>query len=80
MRNICNSSLCRCGNIETNSNFIFKCPFYTDARLNPKATIESLNTTFDEPTLLYGNELLSNEGNASIYLHFQTYIHKTKRF
>ena len=80
MRNIVNSPLCRCGNIETNSHFIFKWPFYTDARLSLKTAIESLNATFDESTILYGNELLSNEGNTSIVLHFQTYIHKTKLF
>ena len=55
MRNIVNSPLCRCGNIETNSHFKFKCPFYTDARLSLKTTVDSLNATVDDPTLLYGN-------------------------
>ena len=71
-RNIVNSHLCRGGNIETKSHFIFKCPFYIVARLSLKTAIESLKATFDEPTLLYGNEHLSNEGNTSISLHFRT--------
>ena len=66
MRNIVNSPLCRCGN-ETNSHYIFKCPFYTDARLSLKTAIESLNASFDEPTLLFGNELLFKEVNTSIF-------------
>ena len=36
MRNIVNSHLCQCGNIETNLHFICKCPFYTDGGLNLK--------------------------------------------
>ena len=78
-KNIIDSPLCRCGEIENTRHYFFTCPFYHDIRVNMLTAISIISAP-SERLLLYGDHTLSNEANANIFGHVHTYISLSKRF
>ena len=66
LKNIIDSPLCRCNNIETVKHFFLDCPIYNNQRITLVQTVSRLCTvTLD--TLLYGNSTLSQQTNNGIF-------------
>ena len=66
LKNIIDSPLCRCNNIETVKHFFLDCPIYNNQRITLVQTVSRLCTvTLD--TLLYGNSTLSLQTNNGIF-------------
>ena len=79
LKNIIDSPLCRCGNIETTYHFFFSCPYYVQQRLELSTAIRQHRTlTLD--LLLFGGPSLSQDINALVFNKVQTYILDTRRF
>jgi hypothetical protein len=78
-KNIIESPLCECGDIENTSHYFFSCPRYQDERnvlLNNLSEI----TTVTLNVLLYGDNSIADDLNEAIVLHIHSYLHRTKRF
>ena len=78
-KNIVESPLCQCGEIENAWHFFFACPLFNDLRV----TLFDALSQFCIPTLdiiLYGDLQLSLESNESIFLAVHQFISQTKRF
>ena len=75
-KNLVQSPLCECGEIESNEHFLLKCPIYNDNRrrhLNQIGTIaNSVNI------LLFGSINLTSEQNEMIFESVQSYIVSSK--
>lgn len=76
-RNLIESPLCLCGEIENTNHFIFSCPIYAAERQNHIADLAQECTLRD---LLYGKEGVSQATNENIFIQVQNYIIHTKRF
>ena len=79
LKNITDSPLCNCGSIENVQHYFFHCRFFQHQRTLLLNDIRLYRT----PTLnllLYGDPLLSNEINQSIFHHVHKYILATQRF
>ena len=81
------SPACRCGHHTENINhFVFSCPNYTEERNDMYTQIAELDIDFQNKpkshqlqTLLHGTDLGGGDGRA-VALHFQNFLHKTRRF
>ena len=78
-KNIVESPNCDCGDIEDTYHYLFTCPLYLSQRAVLRAALSPL-IHIDLHTLLFGNELFSDEVNQEIFHQVQTFIVKTKRF
>ena len=78
-KNIIESPLCVCGEIEDTYHYLFMCPLHHSQRSILHDLLRPI-TRIDINTLLFGNETLSDDENHQIFHHVQTYISKTKRF
>lgn len=79
LKNITDSPLCRCGNIENAHHFFLVCSFYRDARADLMYTISRVtNVTLE--ILLFGDSTLSLDSNKIIFEAVHKYIKETKRF
>ena len=78
-KNIIETPLCRCGEIESSYHFFFNCPFYTVIRHELFSTISSLCTP-SLRVLLFGNDQLSLNENMFIFENVQKFISASKRF
>ena len=67
MKNIIDSPLCLCNNIEIVKHFSLDCPNYNNQRI-----------TLD--TLLYGNSTPSLQANSDVFEAVQLFLKQTNRF
>ena len=78
LKNLTDTPLCRCGNIENSEHFFLQCRYYHRQRLEMIQTISPLcHITLD--VLLFGDSSLSMNTNTSIFTAVQKFIVETKR-
>lgn len=78
-KNITDSPLCRCGNIETTQHFFFQCRYYHEQRAELLDSVSHFaNVSLN--LLLSGDASLPFETNVTIFERTQKYIRDTKRF
>ena len=79
LKNLTDTPLCCCGNIENSEHFFLQCRYYHRQRLEMIQTISPLcHITLD--VLLFGDSSLSMNTNTSIFTAVQKFIVETKRF
>ena len=79
-KNIIESPLCSCGSPETTQHYFFECVLYHDSRLELFNSISNYCTTTFE-LILFGNPLLSDEANKTIFDAVHKFIiDHSKRF
>ena len=78
-KNIVESPLCSCGDIESTDHFLLRCHLYDIIRTELLNRIGNL-CTITIKILLFGNPNLSNEVNTEIFEAVQIFIIKSKRF
>jgi hypothetical protein len=78
-KNIVESPLCQCGEIESTEHYFLRCPLYQQLRVT---LLNQVNPTLRASThlFLYGNAALPNDENIDIFKAVQDYITKSKRF
>ena len=78
-KNMTDSALCFCGEIENSHHFFLKCHLYTEHRI---LLLSELSQYCDPiiDVILNGNSSLSYETNVCIFKAVQLYIKRTKRF
>ena len=77
LKNIIDSPLCRCNNIETVIYFFLDCPIYNNQRITLMQT-GSCFCAITLKTLLYGNSFFSRQTNNDILEAVQHFLKKTK--
>ena len=78
-KNIIDSPLCVCGEIEDTCHFLLECNIYSEFRRELLTSVSSLcNPSLN--VMLYGSPDLSDDLNAQIFDFVHKYILKTKRF
>ena len=78
-KNIIDSPLCFCGEVEDTNHFLFNCHCFHNSRQDLFATV----TPICQPTsniLLYGSEYLTYNENQQVFLAVQNFLIKSKRF
>lgn len=78
-KNIVQSPLCACGNIENTEHFLLHCPIYHNLRQDMTRSISHMC----RPSInifLYGDPNLSYNDNMLIFITVQDFLLKTKRF
>ena len=78
-KNIVDSPLCLCGDIESVHHFFLTCPLYNDIR---RVMLDEIRTKAI-PTVklfLFGNSSLDSATNSNIFATVQSYIANTNRF
>ena len=79
LKNIVESPLCSCGDVENTEHFFFRCTLYRAQRVELLRQVsEYCTVTLD--ILLKGNALLFIESNQDIFVAVQNYIASTNRF
>lgn len=78
-RNIVQSPLCACGNVENTEHFLLYCPLYNDVRQKMIRSVSHLCRPSIN-ILLYGDQNLSFNDNKLIFLTVQDFLVQTKRF
>jgi hypothetical protein len=76
-KNILESPLCECGEIESTEHFFLLCRNYCEAR---RSLLESVHPICSTKILLYGDNSLSSDQNILIFEAVHKYIKTTKRF
>ena len=76
-RNLVNSPLCSCGEIENTTHFIFNCPLYSVPRQTYLAELTQHCTLKD---LLYGKEGVNSTVNEDVFVRVQNFIIHSKKF
>ena len=79
LKNILESPLCHCGNVENTEHYFMHCQIYQAQRAELIQTISQFSP-FLLQTLLYGNNNLPLNTNTLIFDAVQKYIKDTKRF
>ena len=79
LKNITDSPLCRCGDIENTYHFFFQCPQYRNSRTELFETVSQYKE-ISLDLLLFGDISLSYDTNKKIFEKVQKYIITTKRF
>ena len=75
-KNLSETNLCSCGEIENTKHFLMDCVLYTNIR---QRTINTINFDLNLNLLLYGSETLSEEDNESIFKMVHCFIVDTGR-
>jgi hypothetical protein len=78
-KNIVESPLCNCGEIESPDHFLLRCVLYQNTRRELINRINHIGTITTE-LLLFGNPNLSVEINTQLFIAVQSYIMSSKRF
>ena len=78
-KNIVESPMCRCGEVEDTRHFFFSCPYYNAIRNTLLLTVSQFCTPSTD-TLLHGNLCLPFELNKAIFTSVQQFIVLSKRF
>ena len=79
IKNVSDSPMCTCGSIEDTQHFFFHCTNFTQQRVELITEV----STYINPSLnilLYGDQTLSFEQNATIFQAVHKYISNTQRF
>ena len=79
LKNIIDSPLCSCGQIETTEHYFVNCPLYSNIRHDLINTVTSV-TQFSIDVLLYGDNTRSFNENVEIFDAVHQYIKHSKRF
>ena len=75
-KNIIDSGLCTCGKIETTAHYLLQCPNYI---FISNETIQTLDTIYVQ-SLIFGNNIKSENENRLVFETVSKYIARTKRF
>ena len=78
-KNIVESPLCSCGDIESTDHYLLRCTKYTDIRMELLNTLQPMFIVTSE-LLLYGSSAYSDEANSFIFENVQRFIKNSKRF
>ena len=78
-KNILESPLCECGEIESTEHFFLLCRNYREARMSLLESVRPI-CVCSTKILLYGDNSLSTEHNILIFEAAHKYITNTKRF
>lgn len=76
-KNIVESPVCECGEIESTNHYLLQCHHYIPFR---QRFLVNLPCALTVNNLLFGDEHLPFEQNSIIFLRVQSYIEATKRF
>ena len=79
-RNLIDSPLCSCGEIETTAHYFFHCPLYNQIRREILSSLNEIPKEITSNLLLFGSSDLSDDLNIRIVKTTQLYIIKSKRF
>ena len=79
-KNIVQSPVCNCGEIETTAHYLFNCPRYNNIRQEFLSSLDDIPIQISTHLLIHGSDQLSDEQNIFIFLATQSYIIKSKRF
>ena len=79
-KNITDSPLCLCGNLEDAYHFLFVCPLYARQRIILHDSIAQFQFNLTLDLLLFSDLSLSYDANTQIFETVQKYIIDTKRF
>ena len=79
LKNLTDTPLCHCGNIETSEHLFLQCRYYHRQRLEMIQTNSPL-CHFTLDVLLFQDSSLSMNTNTSIFTAVQKFIIETKRF
>ena len=79
LRNLTDSPLCRCGNIENSEHYILQCRLYHQPRIEMLQYLSQI-CYVSVDVLLFGDSSLSVEVNNRIFLSVQKFIKDSKRF
>ena len=77
-KNIVDSPLCECGEIEDTYHYIFTCPLYSDER--HVLASQLINHPLSLQLLFFGSNDVSDDVNKTIFKAVQVYIQTTNRF
>ena len=78
-KNMIDSPLCECGEVESCYHYFFTCQRFVYYRLHLLNTVSRFcNPTLD--VLLNGNNILSFDTNVSVFNAVHSFIRKSKRF
>ena len=79
LKNLTDSPLCSCGNVENAEHYLLHCHLYRQPRAEMLNTLSQIcHVTLD--TLLFGDSSLSYDANSTIFLTVQKFIKDSKRF
>ena len=79
LKNLSDSPLCSCGNVENAEHYLLHCHLYRQPRAEMLNTLSQIcHVTLD--TLLFGDSSLSYDANSTIFLTVQKFIKDSKRF
>ena len=79
LKNLTDSPLCSCGNVENAEHHLLHCHLYRQPRAEMLNTLSQIcHVTLD--TLLFGDSSLSYDANSTIFLTVQKFIKDSKRF
>ena len=78
-KNIIDSPLCVCGEVESTDHFLMRCNLYQHLRLSLVNSVAQYCTVTTE-ILLYGNPTLPDDQNIEIFDAVQLFIISSKRF
>lgn len=78
-KNLIDSPLCICGEIESTEHFFLHCPRFTQQRTLLFNSVDP-NIRASTRLFLYGNSAFTYEENSRLFNAVQTYISLTKRF
>ena len=78
-KNIVNSALCQCGDVESTDHFFIRCPLYDDLRPKLRRSLPQ-NVPLSTKILLSGDTSLSFDENCKLFIAVHDFILDSKRF
>ena len=80
LRNVIDSPLCACGEIENNHHFLLECNFHSNSRRSLLSNLRQITNNITVDTLLFGDNLLHDTDNTDIFFLVPKYIIDSGRF
>ena len=80
LKNISNTSLCRCGSVENPEHYFLHCPNYNLIRADLVSSVSRVCNVVTIDILLYGKPSLPYDSNVSVFRSVHDYVEKSKRF
>jgi hypothetical protein len=81
MNNLTESPYCRCGQIESTSNYLLYCQSFHDLRINMFDSlhfVNAINVPITSKLLFFGKSELDKDITIAIFLEVQTYMYTVK--